>query len=662
MGQEPRIARSALRTLKWVVTLSIAMGLASAADAQVRLVSAKRVGDDPPADPVYVDRVIEGMEPQAAEVESAEQQYNRAGWPRFLRLETRLGTQPVGERKREVGFTAAGAIDTPNHGTLSVDASVTSDGARNAVTLRQRRLPVEGGWEVNNELGVTTSLAPALMRMPSRVFVPGQYTRGVTTEWLNPALGAQLMAGTGDPGWLQGYPVSGFRSLAGTITTVGAQRQFGSWGAAVRHVRTDGISNTENPSKPSDYIDSDSTHVAVRAESGALSVQANAVSTHSSETSDTRRGVWVDGEWRHGSSLYGWGFFRLDPHLSWSGQGMSSDTKGAFARGSWQTRQWSAEASVDALGSISRPDDTGVLVTANGRWRYSRSLNLGAGGSVRDFNGKAGSAFADARFQNDWGTSAFRVDGTSSAGLRSRRLTLDHAWMLPQGWALNSGVSVGRESGEGSAGSVWGAAVSFAAPVGNELTLLGNASTDRQGSGSRSTSANLSLVWKLNSNWSVEGNFLYSQGRQNPLLSVDPLAPPPDRSFLSTDTRSFYLVLRYEDSAGSRSLPLGGTSRTGGGGVEGVVYLDANRNGAQDAGEQGAPGVTVYMDGRYAVRTDSQGRFKFPFVAPGTRSITVLNETLPLPWEVGNQRETRVEVIVRETTGVAIPVVQRGGN
>jgi hypothetical protein len=128
-----------------------------------------------------------------------------------------------------------------------------------------------------------------------------------------------------------------------------------------------------------------------------------------------------------------------------------------------------------------------------------------------------------------------------------------------------------------------------------------------------------------------------------------------------TDSRSYFIALRYEDSAGTRSVPLGGNVASGGGSVEGVVFLDANRTGIQEAGEKGAAGVTVYLDGRYAVRTDAQGRFEFPYVAPGTRVIRVLNETLPLPWETGEQQEVRVDVVVRESTRVAIPVVRRGG-
>jgi len=662
MGYEPSIPRPALRALRWAAFLSIALGCASAG-AQVRLVSAKPADADPaPATAsAYVDRVIEGLAPEAEESTGEEHQYDRAGWPRFLRLETRLGTQPFGDSKRSAGFSAAGAIVTPNHGTLSVDANIAAQDGRSAVTVRQRGLPVDGGWTANNELGVTLQLAPSLMRLPSRVFVPTQYTMGGSTEWLNPALQTQLMAGGGKPGWLQGFPVAGFVTLPGTLTSVGAQRGFGTWTAAIRHERGNGISLYENPTRPSDYLDTRSTHVAVREESDAHSVQANLVSTSSTETSDTRRGVWVEGEWKRGTALYGLGYLRLDPKLSWSGQGMSSDTEGVYARGSWRTRQWSADANVDALRSITRTDESGIYVSGSGRWRYSRSLMLGAGGAFRDYSGTAWSAFADVRQQSEWGSSGYRIDESTSRGLRTLRLALDHAWVLPQGWALDTGVAVGRESGENASGRIWGAAVSFAAPAGNNVTLMGNASTDRREDGTRSTGANVSLVWKLDPSWSLEGNFIYSQGRQLQSLPIDPLAPPPDRLLFPTDSRSYFLVLRYEDSAGSRSVPLGGTPSTGGGSIQGVVFLDANRTGAQEAGETGAAGVTVYLDGRYAVRTDSQGRFEFPFVAPGTRTLRVLDETLPLPWETGDQHETRVEVVVRESARVAIPAVKRGG-
>ena len=420
------------------------LGGATVAVAQVRLVSTKQGNGDPPSAPVYEDRVIEGLAPQGADEGQEEHPYNLDGWPRFLRLETRLGTQPFNDRTLSAGISAAAGVETPNHGVISIDANYAPDEASNAITLRQRDLPVNGGWQVNNEIGVTTPIAPGIMRLPSRVFVPSTFIRGGSTEWLNPGRNVQWLASSGEPGRHEGYPVSGFRSLAGNITTVGAQAGAGSWSMAVRHAHADGISQFDNPTQPSDFIDSDSSQVAVRQESSNHSVQANLVEVRSSDAPGTRRGVWVDGELKQGTSLYGGGFYRMDPNLSWSGQGMASDIEGAYVRGSWRARQWSAESSVDAMRAVSRSEDTGVLVSATGRWRYSRTLSFGAGTSVRHFKGNAGTGYAEVRWQNDWGNSGLRAEYTGGQSPRARRLALDHGWLLPQGWELNTSLIDGN--------------------------------------------------------------------------------------------------------------------------------------------------------------------------------------------------------------------------
>lgn len=120
--------------------------------------------------------------------------------------------------------------------------------------------------------------------------------------------------------------------------------------------------------------------------------------------------------------------------------------------------------------------------------------------------------------------------------------------------------------------------------------------------------------------------------------------------------RSFYVLLRYEFEAGSRSVPLGGRAADGGGRIEGTVYFDTNRNGTQEASEAGVPNATVYLDNRYAVRTDSQGRFEFPFVASGPRTLSVRNDSLPLPWGVVDKGQALLEVRRRESVSVSFPV------
>src|SRR5690606_18810419 len=101
---------------------------------------------------------------------------------------------------------------------------------------------------------------------------------------------------------------------------------------------------------------------------------------------------------------------------------------------------------------------------------------------------------------------------------------------------------------------------------------------------------------------------------------------------------------------------LGGNAADGGGRIAGTVYFDDNRSGTQEASEAGVPNVTVFLDNRYAVRTDNQGRFEFPFVATGARTVTVRNETLPLPWSVVDEGQVRVDVRLRDSTSISLPV------
>lgn len=642
--------------MKWLL-VAVALGLAAGpAEAQLRRASAQHGNGGPPPPAPYQDRTIDGLAPLPEE-EDSQPLYNREGWPRFLRLETRLGTEPGEGSKLRAGLVGAIGIETPNHGVLSADAAIAPSEGSSAVTLRQRGLPVSGGWMVNNEIGVTNPVASDIMRLPSRVFVPAVTTRGASTEWRGLG-GTAFAASSGEFGRLQGYPVPGFLPLSGTVSFLGAQGIVDGWFVAARHAYAHGVTQSEDPAPGAVPVNSHATYLAARTETAGHVLQANLIGTRSNETSGGRYGIWIDGESRRGSAAYGWGVFRLDTQLSWAGQAMASDIEGAYVRGSWHTRRWSAQASADLLRSISGPDDTGVLVTTNGQWRYSRKLSFGAGGTMRRYLGNAGSGFLDARWEHDWGRTGVRGESSSFSGERSRRMIVDHDWLVPSGWLLSTSLSVGRESGSERAGSIRGAALSLSAPLSSSATLLANATTERRGNGDRHDSANVSLLWQVARNWSIEGNLLYTRGQQRLTAPIDPLAPLPERFLERTNDHAIFLVLRYENRAGSRSAPLGGPPQGGGGRVSGVVFLDANRNGTQEASERGAAGVTVHLDGRFATRTDAQGRFEFAFVAPGARVVTVLNETLPLPWEVPRDAERRLEVQVRESIEVRIPVVR----
>lgn len=621
----------------------------------------------PTTAPAYVDRVIENLPPEPTDDAEA-YPYDREGWPRFLRLETRLGTQPFDQsRKTRIGYGIYGLLETPNHGTLSIDGTYAPSDSSGTLTLRQRSMPLASGWLASNELGVINSPAPGIMRLPSRVFVPSAILQGVSTEWENPGRGVQLQAATGEPGRLDFLPASGFRRLSGRRTSFGGQWRINAgdaeplsnqgWTVALQHEDARGVSNLDAPLQASDIVNANSTLLALRHEGAEHRIQGQVVSTQASNLTGARNGFWIDSEWDDGPRKHGMGAYRLDPELTWAQLPLASDIAGAYVRSSWRTRQWSAEGSIDWLDSVSGLSGSGYYATGSARWRLNRDHTLGAGSTARRFNGDAWSNYGDWRFQNGWGTSGLRLElsgGDNQAD--ARWLTWDQDWVVPQGWALSTSLGTGTYAATASqpGETAWSAALSVSAPLSSKASLRGNFNTERNNAGQERHSLNVGANWRINTRWSMEGNYNRSTGRSRFNPSLDPLAPLP--LVAPESDRSFYAVLRYELEAGSRNVPLGGKAADGGGRIEGTVYFDANRSGTQEASELGVPNVTVYLDNRYAVRTDSQGRFEFPFVASGARTVTVRGETLPLPWNVVDQGQAKVDVRLRESVSLTIPV------
>ena len=126
--------------------------------------------------------------------------------------------------------------------------------------------------------------------------------------------------------------------------------------------------------------------------------------------------------------------------------------------------------------------------------------------------------------------------------------------------------------------------------------------------------------------------------------------------------KSVFLYVRFEGSSGRpyQSLGLRSKNSAGGGSISGQVFFDANRDGEQQAGELGAPNVEVVLDGRYRTTTDRDGRFEFPIVPTGDHRLTLVLETVPLPWGVALERGREVNVPLRGQVTTKIPVVKVG--
>ncbi|MDZ4125812.1 MAG: hypothetical protein U1E02_16785, partial [Hydrogenophaga sp.] len=434
----------------------------------------------PPATavPAYVDRVIENLPPEATTNDTG-YEYTREGWPRFLRLETRLGTQPFDQtHSTRIGYGIYGLLETPNHGTLSIDGTYAPRDSSGTLTLRQRGMPLDGGWLTNNELGVINAPGPDITRLPARIYLPSAILQGLSTEFENPEQGLQLQAATGEPGRLDFLPASGFRQSPGRRTTLGGQWRFNAsgvkplsrqgWTAALKHEDARGVSLFDNLQQPGALVNANSTLLALRHEGAEHHVQAQMVNTQSSNLSGARNGFWIDSEWEDGPRRHGVGAYRLEPDLTWANLPLANDIVGTYVRSNWRTRQWSAEGSLDWLDSISGRSSSGIFATGSARWRLNRDHTLGAGAALRRFSGEAWSTYADWRIQNSWGSSGLRLEFTGGEDqIASHALSWDQEWMVPQGWALSTSLgTIAYSAGQNlPAETTWNGAVSVAAPL-----------------------------------------------------------------------------------------------------------------------------------------------------------------------------------------------------
>jgi hypothetical protein len=661
----------------------------------------------PPGEPApYQDRVIEGLAPAPVDDnEAGGRSYDASGWPRLLRLETRLGNQAFDtERRTRLALALYGLIDTPNHGAISIDGSVTPSERSGSLTIRQRGLPLEGGWLAHHEAGVIGSPATGLARQPSRVYLPTTTVLGASGEWSHSARGLSLMAGSGQPGRLQGQPGNGFAGIGGRRTTLAAQwrpfeasdpaNPFAPPGAArlpgltlaLQHERASDLSATSTGAAASAPLGAgaNATLLAARFERDTLRLQAQAMGSQtdagaSSATSPrtSARGYWLDTEWDQGPRTHGLSLYRLEPGLRWAGQAMPDDLQGLALKTGWRTRQWSADAAIDWLDAISGARASGSYASASARWRLNRRESVGIGGAVRHFGGNAWNSYADWRFENSWGNSGLRLEANGGANStnRGQRLSFDQEWAVPQGFSLATSLGLGRETpradsdtlvgttdttpitGTNTPENLWSAAIALGAPLGQRAQLSGTLRTEHSNRGRRDHSLSLGTLWRIHPAWTFETQYNRSLGRRSATVaSLDPLAPIAQDTTTTDGDHTLYAVLRYETQAGSRRIPLGGSASEGGGRIEGTVFFDANNSGVQEASETGVTNALVYLDNRYAVRTDAQGRFEFPLVAPGPRTITLRNDSLPLPWSAPDEGQARIDVRLRESTRLMLPV------
>jgi hypothetical protein len=617
----------------------------------------------------YEDRLIEGgtLAPDSAADGGAS--YNADGWPRYWRIEgvTSYFDQQ-GQITRENGLRLSAFLDTPQYGALSIDATARVRPGSFIATIVQRDMAFGGNWRANNSLGVVTTLGIDLTRSQYRFYLPTFPTLGATTEWIHDG-DIQVQASAGEPGNFDGFRLSGFQSLHGSLATVGAQWAFSpQWQAGLQLVEAHGVDSPY--AIDGGTIDSRAAYASVSWSGSTTRLQANVLASDATSLGETvnANGIWFDGTTVWDRAIHHYGVFRLEPGLTWGYQPINNDIEGAYYRIAYQSLRWQMDGGIDRIYPVSGRGSNATFLTLNGRYQLNARTGIGGNGSYLDSGGQrayTASVYGDLNWSQGSSRLQFGVANNNNVpSNQAEQVTLDHAWNMPAGTRLSTSLTATRDEtgsvGPGDAsipGSTirrLGISVLGGGDITNNVSVDANLQYNlySRGASASGVYGNVNVNWRLSTQWSIAGTYYDNRDDTAKLFVLD--SPITDINTLPAQrSRAVFLTLRYEERAGSRSVPLGGRPGSAGGGIFGTLFLDLNDNGQRDAGEPGAPNVTVLLDGRFSTRTDEAGRFEFPFVAVGTHTIRVVPDNLPLPWSLGDAK-WEVRVGARSTESLEI--------
>jgi hypothetical protein len=608
--------------------------------------------------PTYQDTLIDDgkLEPDIWLGEIPER--DSGGWPRGIRLDAIYSNINRGEfSQTQYGLGVGAFLATPLYGAWTFDGVFGNSEESSVATLWQRDMPFDGGWRATNGAFNVNSPSIDLSRFQPRWILPSSPMLGALTEWRNTD-GTQLTAGAGEPGVFTGLYVPGFRRLGGYLSTVGGQWALNrNWSGGIQYYGARDVTSAWQLDNDDRTFSTSSWFGSTAWQDSTRRFQLNALSTDNS-VDGKHTGAWADGYVQDGRYGHGFGVFYLGSNLAWGNQFVGSDTRGAYYRVNYASRQWLWDAMVDyAEPTASSTFDATTFVSGSARHQIWQDLGVGVGGNARFAGDTAWSAFA--YVENTFTALVNRTQIYTARNEPKREYTVTAAqtWNVPAGTRLSTSFLVGRYDDGELSSDQYGVSLFGGGDIARELSLDANVQWLQSTGDAQPTTliGNLGLTWRFAADFALIATLYRSQTRtDSPLLiqsPIDVIARPPDERI---NDRGALLILRYETRAGSMAPPLGGMVGGGAGRIAGIVYLDANEDGRFAAGEQGAANVTVILDGRYSARTDGQGRFEFPTVAAGRHTLTVMPDNVPLPWTLINEGRTEVDVPVRGSVNIDI--------
>lgn len=615
-----------------------------------------------------------------------------------LRSSTALGQQIIYRRETinygsyELLAEARAGRGITSSSFFSLQPEADDPGAR--VTFRSVDLPVTTSLFLDSAAGVIYSDITGALSRSERISLGTRPVLGASLRLHTDQ--SELRVGSGARGELAGGPFASFERTSGRFSWAGLSHNAGPLALGLQVNRADGLRNPlADPAAAADDLTVDSLAATAAYTArlwGSGSTQRIRLSYLRSRAgaagfaTENAQGALVEAAHTSQGEHLVAGAYAADPGLRFGESFAGLGERGAYARGDWfSTRlSWGGGAAYETAGAGLLGGERYVSLHGHLNYRIDRRNAVGAAVHAQSRrHGAADPAGERGEGSRSYHASVYyhrtpHLRGSDRFQLTVRRrdavalnapaatgeeFEWQHDWIRgtldEQKPELVTSLGIARDRSEGQSTLTPTAGLNFRLYPDVGWTLAGNlryTSSRSNLSASRGLSGSVDAEYQLADQWRVGASLSLNQAR----VSTDavPLGAP---RVLRSNERFVSAYVRWDDSAGASltALGAGGSVRSrGAGGIEGVVFFDADRDGKRQIAENGAPGVEVLLDGRFRTTTDRNGRFVFPLVPTGTHAISVQLNSVPLPWGAPEEKAWTADVPLRGTATVDIPLVQ----
>jgi hypothetical protein len=625
-----------------------------------------------------------------------------------LRTEYRFETLNYGEFAIQADVRSRQGENDTNLSSFGLSDKKTNG----RLTLRNYGFPITSNTFADTSLGDISSETTDALSRNYRFSLGNSTVRGASSHVFNREF--DLRAGIGEMGSLVGGPYPSFEKTQGNLAWLGYSQRLSDQlyaGIQLKHSQNVPIQisdlgsanaangNTALTLNNLENVTSLATSVGYGYalnndgdKKARLTLLSSRTTARIEGRNNAANGIYLEGGFKSGRFRNEFGAYLTDANLRLGELATGPDTRGAYWRVDHSSSRlnWGVGLDYELQNTqplVNQAPSKRAAINANVQQWIDRDSSIGAYAYASDFNyannSNTGSKYAgygnktyvgSVNYQtsiSDWGRSritasmrrnqALVTNGVAATG---EDIAWEHDWvtgkyetMRPE---FTTTLGYARDRSESETQTYPTAGVSFRYwpdadwNIGgniNYTSRTGNLATSRGLYGSLNTERQIGKAWRLGATISL-----------NQAVVNTTAAALNSPNLSRSNDKSFFIYLRYEGSNGTplQTLGLSNPGATGGGSVTGVVFFDANRDSAQQAGESGVPNVEVLLDKHYRVTTDKDGRFTFPLVSTGAHQLSLRLESVPLPWGANQDQVTLVNVPLRGTADTKLPVVRVG--